>query len=212
MTRQNIIDSVKQKLDELSPFSGDVVDSVDMIDKVIDGSGDIIQRKLPLWMLTPVDFSSATVTQDGSNAYGVIELPTDFLKLYALKMTDWQRTVSGEEVIDESHPRYRLQQYSATRGGTYKPVVAITWADDARHSGSTPARVLEYYSVDSAHTISTALYIKSQDAEDLADELLEPLAWQAAGDVLIAIKQPDIAQQAYGKVEEFIQNTKTKRP
>ena len=62
----------------------------------------------------------------------------------------------------------------------------------------------------SAHTVQFAKYIKevtaAADPTTLQDDLIEPLAWQIAGDYLMIYDSPDNAKLAYDKVIEYYQN------
>ena len=66
------------------------------------------------------------------------------------------------------------------------------------------SRVLEYYSVVTAHTVDTSLYIKRLAAAELEqDDLIDVLAWQCAANVLQVMGKEQSAL-ATKKVDEFI--------
>ncbi len=66
------------------------------------------------------------------------------------------------------------------------------------------AKVLEYYSVSSSHTVDVSLYInKLAAAEEEQEDLIEVLAWQCAANVLQVMEKEQSAI-AMKKVEEFI--------
>jgi len=67
------------------------------------------------------------------------------------------------------------------------------------------AKVIEYYSVNSSHVVDVSLYInKLSVAESEQEDLIEVLAWQCAADVLQVMEQPELADKALNKVNEFI--------
>ena len=67
------------------------------------------------------------------------------------------------------------------------------------------AKVLEYYSVNSSHTVDISLYInKLSAAEEEQEDLIEVLAWQCAADVFQIMQMQDQSNLALKKVDEFI--------
>lgn len=126
---------------------------------------------------------------------GYVELPTNFLKLVYFEMDDWARPAINAISVDD--PKYILQKNVHTRGGQIKPIVAIR--SDVRY------KVLEYYSTVS-HTISKALYIGTDEAEDVQSDLIEPLVWMISSNVFQVLEKHKEAEQAKQKVVEFIQS------
>lgn len=198
MVRADIIEKVKQKIDEVSSFNDAKIDTVDQIDNFLDDATDIINIKAPSHLLTSSDIPTTGLVDNGDNT-GHIALPSDFLRLHSFKMGVWKESVI--EPITNYDPRYKFQKYVATRGGINKPIVVI----HHRMSGGKLERCLEYYSViDDDHGVDHATYVKDEVAENLADILVEPLAWQCAADVLQAFGDPEGSALARKKVEEFI--------
>jgi len=192
MTRAEIIELVKARIDELSPFDDtSLVPSINLIDKVLDDSAKTILLALPLHLLTPKAFTG-TITPTGNT--GHIVLDTDFLRLHSFKMTEWNTEVT--QAITPSNPKYALQKYPVTMGGVNKPVVVIK-------SDST-GKKLYYYSIPTGktHTIDYAYYIPLSVAEALPDDILDVVAWQCAADVILIMKGDP--KGALLKVEEYI--------
>jgi len=129
MLRAAIIEMVKSRIDELSPFaSTELNPSIDLIDSLLNDSDTEIRRKIPVHLISPSMFSVAALVDNGDKT-GYIPLPPDFLRLHTFKMTDWTRAMT--EAISEANPKYNLQRNSVTRGGTIKPVIVLRWLSDA---------------------------------------------------------------------------------
>ena len=127
MDRAEIIEMVKSRIDELSPFtSTELNPSIELIDKLLDDSDTAIRRKIPLHLIQPARFANVVV--DNGDGSGYFELPSDFLRLHTFKMSAWTRAIT--EAISESHPLYAQQKNSVTRGGIIKPVAVIRWLND----------------------------------------------------------------------------------
>ncbi len=126
MVRATIIDKIKARMDELSPFSSTELNtSISLIDEMLDDSATAFILAIPVYLITPTSFlvdaqASNTVYQNGE---GRIELPDDFLRLHTFKMDEWDREVNS--VVRIGDPRYNLQFNTVTRGGHSKPVVII---------------------------------------------------------------------------------------
>lgn len=122
MTRAEIKEVVKQKLDEVSQFDAYQVDSVAFIESFLDAAAEKILLNLPLHTIPPSDFSSQP--QDArSNGTGIVQLPDDYLRLSSFQMTEWDRPVV--HAISKEHPLYNLQKNNITRGNPVKPVCVV---------------------------------------------------------------------------------------
>lgn len=126
-TRQEIINQVLAKLDEITVFDdAQQVPTVAMVDKLLDEATIDMLRNAPMHMLLPtkVNTESSTLNHyQNTDGWGYIGLPTDFLRLYSFKMTVWKRPVT--QAISIQSPKYKLQKNPYTRGGIAKPVVAV---------------------------------------------------------------------------------------
>jgi len=178
MTRANIIELVKAKIDELSPFTDVSLNtSIDLVDKIIDDSAKTIMLAAPLYLLTPIELSTPTAAR--LNGVVKIDLPVDFLRLHSVKLTEWKIEVT--DTIKTDNPLYKLQKYAPLRGGAQKPVVVIK---------STPTHpVIECYSYIDVETIDYIYYIKEldpteTDATSFPDNISDIISWQCAADVI----------------------------
>lgn len=221
MIRDNLITIIRAKIDEINPDPGttEMGEVFSVIETLLEESANTLLMKVPLH-LAPIHFMK---TGPGGNQdpdplgaierdWGQIALPVDYLRLNAFKMREWSVTVT--DAISEQHPKYRNQFNKYLKGKPQNPVVAIAY------DSSTSDKVLRYFSMPGLdHVIEVATYVKRIYREDeipkpnlnylvdistLPDALQEVLTWQAAGDTLIAVQQPEKASVAYTKVQEWL--------
>lgn len=146
MTRDEIKEVVKQKLDEVSQFDAYQIDSVAFIEEFMDSAAEKVLLNLPLHLIPPDDFSgqNQNARSDGS---GYVALPSDFLRLSSFKMTEWDRAISHP--ISQEHPLYNLQKNHVTRGKPSKPICVIRYLLTDYTSGEGQGFVTPgYYSGD----------------------------------------------------------------
>ena len=201
MTRDQLIAAVKVKMEELTPFnegvvvlasSSNVKPITSYIDATLNEASDEALMILPLHLITP---SVLPGSMSGANGIGSLELPDDFLRLYALKVSTWQRDVC--ETISETHPAYALQRNPYTRGKSEKPVAVIL------HDGTK--KKLECYSVTGATpTVEKKLYVKRVAAEANPANLLIYVIYLCAIKVYATIERPDMAKVMTDQLAELI--------
>lgn len=198
MTRADICDKVRARIDELSPFASiELNPSISLIDSLLNESTTTLLMFLPLYLLEPETFSTSSLAADGR--IGKIELPVspnEFLRLYSFKMEGWDTEVT--EAIGTGHPLYKLQKNPVTMGGPNKPVVVI--------KSIKANKMLHYYSVaeGAAHIVLESLYIQDALPEDLDDTLTDFIAWSCATDVLLAMEQTGVSDAAKKKLMELV--------
>ena len=136
----------------------------------------------------------ATVTlQDGS---GYITLPDDFMRLVIFQLATWSRPVVVP--ISDTDPKYFMQKsrFLGIRGGTDKPVCAIT-------TGAS-CRILEFYSIAPGTTASVvkAKYLPlpsiSNDSIQVCKKLYRPILYECAG--LVALTYKDEVAKSFFEV------------
>lgn len=201
MTRDQLIAAVKVKMEELTPFneglvvlasSSTVKPITSYIDATLNEASDEALMLLPLHLITP---STLSGTMAGVDGVGVIELPDDYLRLYALKVSTWRREVN--EAISTQHPAYALQRNPYTRGKSEKPVVVLT------HDGTK--KKLECYSVEGATpTVDKKLYVKRVAAEANPSNLLIYVIYLCAIKVFAIIERADMAKIMTDQLAELI--------
>lgn len=210
--RLTLINLVKIKLDELEPEGEGVVydlatepnisDPFNLyINGLLDESATNLLQIAPKHIL-PVTKSTETATQIGTGKTGYVKCDSDYLRLYALKMTEWEREVNDPITVEDE--LYKIQGNEYVRGGVAKPVVVIT----KKYITDAVYKVLEYYSVASAHTVDYFLYIAETAAENLDDSLYPALTWICAAKILQNIKQPELSNKAWEQAKLCYTNLK----
>ncbi len=197
MNRKALINRVKVRLDELTPFdegllvalpAADIKPVEAYIDDKLDESAKEVLLRVPLHKLSPERVVSPTAITVGDGV-GYVDCPADFLRLYSFKMEGWQREV--EFPISEGNPNYKLQRNKHTRGGIAKPVVVISHR-------KTEAKQLEYYSLPDGveHRVEKFLYVPVTVAENLADNLIDLLVSVCARKVfeIFEMKSAEVAE------------------
>lgn len=142
MTRAEIIEKVKQKLDEVQAYDAYATGGVSLIDKFLDEAAETVLNTVPLHLIPPNDFSDQP--QDArSDGTGLIQLPDDFLRLSSFQMAEWDRAVT--KPISKDHPKYNMQKNTVLRGKPFKPVVVIGYYNVGADSGAGVGIQFPYY-------------------------------------------------------------------
>ena len=135
MTRNQYIDAVKVKLEEISPFDepdsfiadGDeaattVKPFISYIDRSLDEAAHHMLRTLPLTLLhADIERSTPTMSVD-TNGVGFIVISPQ-RRFVRLRHPALRRDITA--FISSEDPLYLLQQKKCTRGGTAKPVAVV---------------------------------------------------------------------------------------
>jgi hypothetical protein len=188
MTRDEIIIKVKQKLGEVTTFDvGEIADET-LIDSLLDPGARDVLLKAPLHLINGTTFSTTpTSPVDGSLS---IELDNKYLKLHNLKLAENKKLFTEADVIKEGSPNYKYINYPSTRGSISKPKIYFTSKGGRKY----------LYIYGGAY--EDGYYVKEVVAEALQENLIEPLAWKVAGDVLLVLGD-EAAANCYAKEEEF---------
>lgn len=195
MNRTTLINGVKIKLDEYTP-SGVSLPLDTFIGPLLDESARDILKKGPLHLLNPTqipitsgDPPATTILYEDDKAY--IPVPSDFIRLYEIKFPLWKRSVI--EAISKGNPEYRIQENEYLRAGYGRPVVAIVLTSV---KGGAVTRYFECAKVEDPGSDSitpVALYVKSDLAENIADQFSDSLEWLATSKVLTSMGYLDKA-------------------
>lgn len=192
MTLQGIKDKVRVIMNEagkdesLTLLSEDTVKLDDYIESCIPDAANIIMLSSPLKYLNA---TSASVTVNSTDGIGVISLPSDFLRLVAIKLKEWKRTVFF--AFAEGSEEYKIQHNPATRSGINKPCCALSY------DGNGPA--LECFP---SGSLSFFHYVKSVEPDTTGSGLgqlkavLHPsVCYMCAGLVYDIFEMPDISEK-----------------
>jgi len=184
MTRQQIIDRVKVKMEEVTPFDdglaillSEVKPMVSYIEEYIQSSCDQILMICPLHLTTPTTIPLSDVlfksVLDNKRQVGTLTLPDDFIRLHTFKMKGWERPVHFP--INTENPQYKEQFNTWGRGGNAKPIIV-------RNSDT-----LSIYTFDVDSKPEIHLFVKRIDTSgniEINEKLVEPLCSLIAANVL----------------------------
>ncbi|MBV5282158.1 MAG: hypothetical protein JZU53_06930 [Paludibacter sp.] len=198
ITRKRLIDLVKVKMEEVTPFdeglavlSSDVKPITNYIEENIQPALDELLMICPLHLTTPVTLP--TVLSYGRKI-GTLVLPDGFLRLHSFKMSNWERVVTRPISIE--NPQYQDQFVRWGRGGNAKPVIV-------RNSDK-----LEIYTFDTDSTPVIAKYVQRVNTTsniEINQKLVDPLCALIAAKVLriFGSEQQRVMMQ---EVDEFIKS------
>lgn len=217
MTRDEIITKVREKLDEVSVFENVEVDDVDLIDKFMDESAIKLLMTVPLHTIRGYKMPTtkySEIMDDTDKGVGILPVPDDFLRLHAIKVSGWQKVVT--QAYDDTSPMANLQKSKVTRGGFVKPVAILSYVESSTSDsvyglddvglGFYYKRALYLYSVPDKATFDIVSYIPRLFPEQIQDNLIDPLAWQIAGDVATAVGNQDQAAVCFAHIQKFIKD------
>lgn len=167
MNRDEIINIVKVKMDEVSPFEEEELVSSSLIEQLLDFAAGSVVRLFPDHQLPTITDNSISLTKnpDGS---GYFTLPDSFQRLVSLRLESWERPVT--KAITDKDPSYSIQFNKYIRGGVTFPVAV------------QKSRTMEYFSVpkEMSHELKEFTYIKEMKAEEIPDVLIDALTWECA--------------------------------
>ena len=216
MTNDEIVDLVKAKLDELTPYNETLVVSgvsyadqtLSYINKLLPESGFDLASQAPLHLLSGTQlslFKNYSYTGGYSNYSNyviednVLKLVINqtlssmqFIRLKSLKLKSWSMKVNETITID--HPRYKLQGNKYTRGTPSRPVVVFEYSQLSCYTTNE----LDVWGDNSTNNIGE--YIRPVTTQNCPDILIDSLTWNCAAKVLVIygkIKEAEVAMQMY---------------
>jgi hypothetical protein len=180
MTYNDLIDRVKVKMEEYTPFAEsamiaapesmgfDVKPVVSYIKKTLEESCNEVLMVLPLNLIRAerMTIIEQIKNQDGTGALG---LGDNFLRVHSFKMKDWKKTLHYAEREDSDIAE--LQENPYTMGKVYKPVLVYH-----RSLSIFPRnKALSYYSCEktSNHEIETSWQVSSFDKDNIQEDLAD---------------------------------------
>lgn len=197
MTRTALIDAVRVRIDEVSSGASALVNvgveennpTDTMIGSLLDEAALEVLQTAPLLRLPIADGHTATLTADSADTkIGEIALPSNFLRIVCLQMSDWKRPVYNIE--PEGSIVANRQKNVYLRGKATKPVAVL----EKRPSGY----VLCYFSTEAApHSIKRLDYVPVLTAENVTGEQnIDALCWVCAAKVLTITQDTNAAAAA----------------
>lgn len=152
---------------------------------------------------TTIDSTIKWESGKTGSGMGYTQLPDDFMRLVAFKMSDWVRPVT--DVIHDTDEKYFLQKskFPGIRGNINKPVCAITTNGDGK--------VLEFYSCNGGENVTrtVAKYIPYPNVEngaiDICPKLYTAVIYYTAALVCLTYKESEQAKLFFEISKTYIQ-------
>lgn len=194
MERQELINKVKTRIDEVSSEGELIVDVGientkpydSIIDELLDESALEVLLKAPFYRLAVSKAENLVCTPVANDkSIGKISVPNDFIRLVSFKMSDWQQSVTSLAQPGDELARKQSNKY--IRGGIAKPVGVLKNTPDGL--------VIEYYSVKQSdtHSLEEFYYIKKDTAENITDaQMIDAMVWICAGKTLGVLNQVNL--------------------
>lgn len=210
MTREELINKVVVKLEEVSPFEHDedllaisytpesnVKPIRTYIDQTLDEACNDVLSIIPLHLIRPTDFLQKAKIVASEN---YVVLPYDFLRLYAFRFSEWEREVCIP--ITTTNPQYKFQWNIYTCGKPTKPVCAL-------NTNARGEKILEYWSLRNPQSpnLVKAQYVARFNDMKIQEDISDLYALMTASKVL------DILGDINGSkvlIQEFENSVKSK--
>lgn len=197
MNRSALIDAVRIRIDEVSSGLNAILDvgveennpTDTMIEGFLDESALEVLNTAPVIRLPMLSAASSTIEYYASNSkIGTIVLPSNFLRMVCLQMSDWEQPLYDIQVAGSVVANRQKNKY--LRGGAKKPVAVL----EKRPTGYT----LTYFSTNAVpHAISRLDYVPALPAERVTGQQnIDALCWVCAAKVLTASQDTNAAAAA----------------
>ncbi|MCM1031547.1 MAG: hypothetical protein NC410_08945 [Oscillibacter sp.] len=200
MTRQELINEVKTKVDELSAADDKVVPFDILNDKPIDTfvDGLLDECAKEVLMNAPAHHLEGEAIvgfiYPNKNGSGCVLVPNDCLRVLEFKMSEWERAVTE---FAEAGSEIALKQSNVyLRGNVCKPVCVF--------AHNSLGRVIEYYSVKKKHEIERFVIVRVMPAEDIPLRLQSVVTWWCASRVLQIVGKGNEAGVAYDRGKSML--------
>lgn len=138
---------------------------------------DKVAKSLPLREVE-VDGETITTLPVIENGVGYIPVPSDFIKLFGIRMKCWERAIA--DTLKVTDDEYKNQQFIHSKGIQSKPKVAVAFGN------------IEVYSCRDNEPVLFAKYIPIKKAEDLPVEF----------DELVTLVCASIVEKVFGEVQQ----------
>lgn len=217
MTRDEVVNTILIKIDEISPFQEPDEQFTLLIDGLLDDAANSFLRLIPLHLVRGIEQTLSTATLNTSpdiNYYtshdlGVWDIPANanFLRMTRCVCEQWERPVVG--VIPVTDTQYEKEFNRFTASGNSKPKIYDDTSSNRRF-------ILAPYHHNSSKNDIKLYYIPSIPRSDRAtsgnqqygipEEILDAFFYYAASYVLTSMQRNDYATMMTNKFAETITN------
>lgn len=137
------------------------------------------------------------ITTANGEGYSILVLPSDFLRIAAIKFSNWKRAVSV--VMPFNSEEYKIQHNTITRSGANKPSCVFAYNSSGSIIECFPTGPLEYFQY-----VKSA-YSESDKGLGLAkEELLPAICYMCASLVYNIFENPNTAERMKAVAIELI--------
>lgn len=197
MSRDEIINMVMIRMDEVTPFEEGAMVTSPLIASLLQEAANNIVLTFPSHLFTPLLQAPGLyepvlfVKEDGS---GSIRIWEEFLKFVSLRIIGWERPVTT--LSSTSDPIYSLQSDPYLRGNPSRPLAFKTSIKGHKS--------IEYFSLPKGvtHELDHFQWIAEKKPEDIPDKLLSALAWETAKLAFMALQDPNGATISANNVQQ----------
>jgi hypothetical protein len=209
MTRAEIIEKIRKRMDEWTPFdatpmllgASEAMQPISyQIEEVLDICTDFILRNAPLRCVVSTNLlplPSFTLI----NRVAHVTLPADFLRLNKIMFSDWMNPV---QTVNEYNSKIAdIQRFPWIKGGRRKPVCVINENSGNKilECHSTGGTLTKFVYIASSHFDATNKNIMDDDAIDLLMSYVASVIYNRTNES----EFEKIALQAYQQTELRIQ-------
>lgn len=196
-TINEIVNAVRVKLDEIGLNESEMMDAeADNVnlDTVIKSCVSEAYRMVSLLadvsMIEGKDGSGSSL-EIGSDLVGVVQLPSDFIRLVGIRLSSWASAKSS--AIPEDSPEYRMQSNKWVCGTPKNPVVALV-------NGKSGRELELYKAISTSDTLRSFTYVASiaENAESvgISDQLSDAFIYFVAGLTMVTFRE-DVADDFF---------------
>ena len=199
MTRQQIIDYVVAKMDEIHPTNQGETIQDKQVETQLDASAVSLMEALPSVLADPkTAVLTANDLSDHIEGFSVtLKCPDDYIRLHRLKLNDWIRPVT--DLFPDGDRLLWQQDYDYIKSTKRRPAASIYHKDERYYITCYPA-------IGEAPAVEEFVYVKKPAAaEDIGDHLVELLAWKCAGHVFQVAGQFERTQACEQRLGEIVQ-------
>lgn len=200
MTISDIVTKVRVILNEageeesLHLLSEDTVKLTQYIESVIPDAINLVITVSPISHINTTKGSNTLINGDGCS---VISLPTDFLRIAAIKLSNWKRSVSV--VMPFGGDEYKKQHNVITRSGVNKPSCVFAYNTSGSIIECFPSGSLEYF-----HYVKSASSESNKGLGLVKEELLPAICYMCASLVYNIFENPNTSERMKAIAIELI--------
>jgi hypothetical protein len=181
--QEDLVESVEYRVDQVTAQGQTTpVNRKSTYAELVE-SARLILRRVPRELVYPAaEDGSGSVSPTNQGGATVIPVPSDFVRFLRVSLPEWDHPVDEFVPLDSS--RYRLQNNPFTSADEAHPIASL-----APYFEGGVSQAVECYPPDAGPTVDSFAYVPETAPEDMPEELVDSLVWEAAGRVLQATRQ-----------------------